>query len=75
MEGTVPADLKEGDIRVVVEAESKSGDPVVVAYGVTVVERQSSSGSSWPTVLFVVLGLALVGGFVIPAAKRRKQKQ
>lgn len=73
LEGTIPNDVAEGDIRIVTAAESSEGEFVVLAYGV-MVEGEPSQGTPWSWILFVVVGLAVVGGFLIPAARRRTRK-
>lgn len=73
VEGVVDDSAPEGDRRVAVATESADGDPVVVAYGVSIAEGESS-GTSWSLLLLVIVGLAVVGGLLIPAAKRRRDE-
>jgi hypothetical protein len=74
LESSVPNDLSAGDIRVIASAESEDGQQIVIAYGLKA-EEKPSSGTPWSAVLFVVVGLAIVGGFIIPAARRRREEQ
>lgn len=74
VEGTLPDTLTDGDIRIMTAAESIDGAPVVVAFGAQI-EKTSSSQTPWSWVLLIVVGLAVLGGFLIPAARRRKQSQ
>ena len=73
VEGVVDDSAPEGDRRIAVATESADGDPVVVAYGVSIAEGESS-GTSWSVLLLVIVGLAVVGGLLIPAAKRRRDE-
>jgi uncharacterized membrane protein len=69
--GAIPDDAPEGDVRVVVSADSEEGDALVVALGVTVVEQFSETSWSW--LLIVVVVLAVAGGLLVPAVRRRRQ--
>ncbi len=71
IEGTVPNTVDGGDLRVVASAESEDGDPIVIAYGVLVNDGNTSQ-SPWSLVLVVVVGLAILGALVVPAARRRR---
>ena len=74
VEGVVDGSAPEGDRRIAVATESADGDPVVVAYGVSIAEGESS-GTSWSVLLLVIVGLAVVGGLLIPAARRRRDEE
>lgn len=74
LDGVVPSGTQSGDFRVVVSAESSQGEPVVVAYGVAV-QGEKSSGASWSAVLIGIMGLAIVSGLFIPAARRRRDDE
>lgn len=74
VEGVVDDSAPEGDRRIAVATESADGDPVVVAYGVSIAEGESS-GTSWSVLLLVIVGLAVVGGLLIPAARRRRDEE
>lgn len=69
--GTIPDDVPEGDVRIVVSADSEEGDSLVVALGVSVVEQLSETSWSW--LLIVIVALAVVGGLLVPAVRRRRQ--
>ena len=73
VEGVVSDSVGAGDRRIAVATESEDGAPVVVAYGVKLVE-DDSSGTSWSVLLLVIVGLAVVGGLLIPAARRRRDE-
>lgn len=70
--GTLPKDGIGGSRRLVASAESRSGDPVVVAYGVDIAGAEAD-GPSWSLVFLVFVGLAVVGGFLVPAVRRRRE--
>lgn len=70
--GTVPADTPTGERRLVTESGSGDGDPVVVAYGVTV-RPAEESGSPWSRVFLVIVGIAVAAGLLVPAARRRRR--
>ena len=72
VQGTVPNTVDGDDVRVVAAADSEDGEPIVIAYGVQV-DEDSSSQSPWSVVLLIVVGLAIVGGFAVPAVRRRQQ--
>jgi hypothetical protein len=72
--GAVPTDASSGQRRIVTRAETPMGEPVLVAYGVTVTNT-GSGGSAWSRILLVVVGLAVLSGLLIPAARRRRQEQ
>ena len=72
--GVVPDDVAGGDSRLVVKSKTSTGASLVVAYGVAV-QKQKSSGTSWSVVLFVIMGLAVVSGLFIPAARRRRDDE
>ena len=72
--GTVPTDASSGPRRIVTRAETPMGEPVVVAYGVTVTNTGTGS-SPWSRILLVVVGLAILSGLLIPAARRRRQEE
>lgn len=71
VEGAVPDSATEGSRRIVVKSTSADGEDVVVAYGVDI-SQGDSSGPSWSLVFLVILGLAAVGAFLVPAARRRR---
>ena len=72
--GTVPTEASSGPRRIVTQAETPMGEPVVVAYGVTVTNTGTGS-SPWSRILLVVVGLAILSGLLIPAARRRRQEE
>jgi hypothetical protein len=72
--GAVPDDARPGAHRLVTEADSRSGEPLVIAYGVNV-NGNVSDGPSWSLVFLVFVGLAIVGGLLIPAARRRREDE
>lgn len=69
--GVVPDNVTSGERRLVVTAESAKGDPVVVAHGVAV-SSDGGSDTPWSRVFIVILGLAVVAGLILPAARRRR---
>lgn len=74
LEGVVPEGGTTGERRLVVTGESATGDTVVVAHGVTLA-APDSSGTSWSLVFLVIVGLGVVAGFLIPAARRRRKDE
>lgn len=73
VDGVVPDAVTPGERRITVATESSTGEPVVIAYGVQMAESDST-GATWSRVLFVILGLAIVAGLVIPSARRRRRR-
>lgn len=71
IEAAVPETDRQGERRITARAETINGDPVVVAYGVEV-RGTESSGPSWSLVFLVILGFAVVGALLVPAARRRR---
>ena len=74
VEGAVPDDATSGERRLVTRAESPDGEPIVIAYGVTVVEKDAA-GASWSVLLLVIVGLAVFAGLLVPAARRRRKEE
>ena len=72
--GNVPSDVSSGQRRIVTRAETPMGEPVVVAYGATVTNTGTGS-APWSSILLVVVGLATLSGFLIPAARRRRRQE
>jgi hypothetical protein len=72
--GTVPNDVTGGSRRIVTAAESRTGEPLVVAYGVDV-NSNVSDGPSWSLVFLVIVGLAMAGGLLVPAARRGRDSE
>lgn len=71
--GVVPSDATSGDRRIVTQAETDDGEPLLVAYGVTVTDADDGGGT-WSLVFLVILGLAAIGAFLVPAARRRRER-
>ena len=69
--GVIPVSVTPGERRLVVTAESGNGDPVVIAYGVAV-SNDAGSSTPWSRVFIVILGLAIIAGLILPAARRRR---
>lgn len=74
VEGVVPDDATSGQRRLVSQAESPSGKPIVVAHGVTV-SASESQGASWSLVFVIIVGLAIAAGLLVPAARRRRNDE
>jgi hypothetical protein len=77
-EGTVTVTFDDrvdpGDKRLVLVAPDRAGSELVITQGLRV-SAAESSGTSWSTVLVVILFLALAAGFLIPAASRRRRDE
>jgi len=69
--GVVPSDASPGLRRIVTASESVDGKPMVVAYGVDVTTTDDT-GPTWSIVFLVIVGLAVMFGLFIPAARRRR---
>ena len=66
-----PENIPSGRHRLVIEAPLSNGEDLTMALGVFV---QGSDGDTpWSGLLIAVFGLAVVAGFVIPAARRRRK--
>ena len=63
-----------GARRIVVASQSTDNKPVVVAYGVDVAST-GGSGTSWSPVLLMIVGIAVMLGLFIPAARRRRDSE
>ena len=74
VEGVVEDSVGEGARRIAVATETAEGKPLVVAYGVTL-QNDESTGPRWSFVLIFIVGLAVVGALLIPAAWRRRDDQ
>ncbi|MGA0863572.1 MAG: beta strand repeat-containing protein [Ilumatobacteraceae bacterium] len=72
--GAVPDDATPGLHRLVTEADSRSGESLVIAYGVNV-NGNVSDGPSWSFVFLVFVGLAIAAGWLVPAARRRREDE
>ena len=76
--GSFSAVVPDGDTtgarRIVVASQSTDNKPVVVAYGVDVAST-GGSGTSWSPVLLVIVGIAVMLGLFIPAARRRRDSE
>ena len=72
--GIVPEDSPSGGHRIVTRAETPMGEPVVVAYGVMVIKNGEGS-VVWSRYLVVLLGIAILFGLLIPAARRRRREE
>ena len=69
----LPSDVTGGSRRIVTSAASRTGEPLVVAYGVEIT-GSGNDGPSWSLVFLVFLGLAVAGGLLVPAVRRRRDK-
>lgn len=74
VEGVIPNDATSGERRLVSEAESATGKPIVVAHGVTVAANDSQ-GASWSLVFLIIVGIAIAAGLLVPAARRRRNDE
>jgi len=72
--GIIPNEVASSESRLVVKSETSDGEPLVVAYGVTVADAPSS-GNSWSFALFVIVGLAVLSALFLPAVRRRTGKK
>ena len=68
----IPDSTRDGEHRIVTEAASKDGKPVVVAYGITV-GSDAPQGTPWSKVFLIIVGLAAATGLLVPAARRRRK--
>ena len=74
VKGAVTESITPGERRITIATKSSRGEPIVVAYGVRMSEKDSSN-APWSRVFFVILALAVVSGLLVPAAKRRRREE
>jgi len=65
-----PVDMSGDNRRLVATARSRGGADIAITYGVAVPEDSSATG--WSRVLLLIVGLSVVAGLLIPAARRRR---
>lgn len=66
-------DVDSGDKRLVLVTSDPDGRKLIVTQGLRV-DSGDSSGPSWSLILLVMIGLGVAAGFLIPAARRRRDE-
>jgi len=71
---TFDDDVEPGDKRLVLVATDRMGRELNVTQGLRIT-ADGSSGPSWSMIFLVIVGLGVAAGFLIPAARRRRDEE
>jgi hypothetical protein len=69
--GIISQEVTPGIRRIITVTKSENNEPLVVALGIEVLDSVDSD-SSWSLVFLFIVGIAVAGGLLIPAARRRR---
>ena len=72
--GIISEEVTAGIRRIITVTETENNEPFVVALGVEVIDSVDSD-TSWSLVFLIIVGLAVAGALLIPAARRRRDNE